>query len=280
MTYTETLAVFIESVYLPYYMGKGLKGIAFEKGRIAIITEYLVASKKLSDINKNDVELFIAEILIKRKIAKSTANRYYARIHAIFNFAVIEGYLARNPCRGIKKVKEFCRKRSLSAEEIRLLLDACAVSKSPDMFGAVGIALNTGMRRREILTLNSSQIDFNNRIITLSGAKTKSGYDREIPLNDEAIAVLTRRINKSSSDKLFHIGSFKTAFNTAVKRAGIEKVRFHDLRRTFATRLRDSGVDITVISEILGHSSVKVTERYLYNSRNVLLESVKKIGFK
>jgi integrase len=144
----------------------------------------------------------------------------------------------------------------------------------------VAIALNTGMRRGEIVNLNSKQIDFGNRIITLYGVKTKSGYDRGILLNDEAADVLIKRVNNNATGGLFNITSVKTAFNTAVRKAGIEKVRFHDLRRTFATHLRDAGVDITIICEILGHSSVKVTERYLYNSRQALLDSVKKIGFK
>ena len=68
------------------------------------------------------------------------------------------------------------------------MFDACGISKSPDVFDAVSIALNTGMRRTEIFTLNSKQIDFKNGIITLDGVKTKSGYDREIPLNDEVYA--------------------------------------------------------------------------------------------
>jgi integrase len=261
-------------------MRRGYKDIPFEKGRIAIITEYLIATKKLTDVNRNDVEMFIAKILSVRRITRATANRYFARLHAIFNFAINEGYIAKNPCQGIRKFREFCRKRSLSAKEIRLLLDTCAASTSPYLLDAVSIALNAGMRLREILSLNSKQIDLENRIITLFGVKTKSGYDREVPLNDETVAVLERRIKNSPSGQLFNIGSVKTAFNTAVKRAGIKKVRFHDLRRTFATHLRDAGVDITIICEILGHSSVKVTERYLYNSRFSLLISVKKIGFK
>ncbi|MDR2400940.1 MAG: tyrosine-type recombinase/integrase [Deferribacteraceae bacterium] len=282
-TYRQTLSEFINTVYLPYYMGRGLKGFATEKGRMDIMMEYPIVAKKLTDINKNDVTLFIAGILSARKITKATSNRYYARIHAIFNFAINEGYMDKNPCQGIRKFKEFCRKRALSEEEIRQLLDACAVSKSYYLFDTVCIALNTGMRRKEILTLSSKQIDFKNRIITLYGVKTKSGYDREIPLNDEVIPVLIKlikRINNTSLDKLFNVKSVKTAFNTAVKKAGIDPVRFHDLRRTFATHLRDAGVDITVICEILGHSSVKVTERYLYNSRNTLQNSIKKIGFK
>jgi integrase len=267
------------TVYLPYYVGRGCKGFATEKGRIDIILEFPIALKRLPEINATDVELFISAIQA-RQIELSTVNRYHTRLQAVFSFAVSSGYIDKNPCRGIKKFKEFCRKRALSGKEIRKLLDSCALSKSPDMADAVKIALNTGMRKREILTLNARNIDFKNSIIVLKGVKTKSGYDREVPLNDDAVAVLKKRMKKRSTDRLFSVKSVKTAFNTAVRRAGIEAVRFHDLRRTCATHLRDAGIDITIICEILGHSSVKVTERYLYNSRKTLLDSIKKIGFK
>lgn len=133
------------------------------------------------------------------------------------------------------------------------------------------IALNTGMRLGEILNLQWRQVDIDKRKIRVE--KTKSRRIRIIDINSTLLKDFLMLKEKSShSPYLFFnpktkkpLKSVKTAFKAACRRACISDLRFHDLRHTFATRLVERGVDLITIKELLGHSSVTITERYTHS---------------
>ncbi|MBA3071035.1 MAG: site-specific integrase, partial [Nitrospirae bacterium] len=128
-------------------------------------------------------------------------------------------------------------------------------------------ALNTGMRKGEILGLTWDNLDLKHGFILLN--VTKNGERREIPINDTLRGVLqgiTRRLDipyvfyDSITGK--HYKDVKRSFKTALRRAGIKDFHFHDLRHTFASHLVMAGVDITTVSRLLGHKSLTMTLRY------------------
>lgn len=168
--------------------------------------------------------------------------------------------------RQVKLLEENNRRlRYLSPEECQHLIDAC----SGDIKAIVIIALNTGMRKSEILSLKWENVDLRHNFILLDN--TKNGERREIPINETLRGVfqgLTRRLDvpyvffDKTTGKPYQ--DVKKSFGSALRRAGIKDFRFHDLRHTFASHLVMAGVDITTVRELLGHKTLTMTLRYAH----------------
>ncbi len=142
----------------------------------------------------------------------------------------------------------------------------------------VQIALNTAIRLREILYLKWCNVDFNSNIIVVT--KTKSKKNRNVPMNGLVTETLQGIERKSEyvfcdpkTGEPYH--SIKTTFGKALKRAGLEGVRFHDLRHTAATMMVISGVDLVTVKEILGHFSIEMTMRYTHPTTEGKMNAVK-----
>jgi integrase len=180
----------------------------------------------------------------------------------MFNLAMSWEKTEHNPVRGIKFFKENnIVERILKDEEINPLLLCCnTITRDVVIF-----ALNTGMRRGEILNLKWDQVDLVTGCITVT--KTKRGKQRKIPINEAVRHVLESQ--SRGSVYVFHRNgkpakSVRTAFEQSVKKADISHCRFHDLRHTFATRLVLGGVSLPVVKELLGHSTITTTMRYAH----------------
>jgi len=136
----------------------------------------------------------------------------------------------------------------------------------------VRLAMHTGARRGELLGLHWRDIDFVSRMVTFCGTTTKTGLSRRVPLNATAFDVLTRwKPQNADADALVFPGpkgermfSLKTAWGQLMKDAKIRGFRFHDLRHHAASRLVQAGTDLYVVSQILGHRSVTMTQRYAH----------------
>jgi excisionase family DNA binding protein len=208
--------------------------------------------------------------LLERGRTRSTTNRYLALLGKMMNLAIDWGLLTQNPVARVKFFSEKAnfRETILSLEDEEALLKKCPKRLLP----IVKVALNTGMRRGEILGLRWSQVDLAARTIRLS--QTKSGRPRVIPINAFLLDILVKQYAKTGySEFVFPnratrkpFQDVKRAFNTAATNAGIEGLRFHDLRHTFASRLVAAGVDLITVKDLLGHHSVKVTERYTHTN--------------
>jgi integrase len=211
-----------------------------------------------------------------RERAVATVNREMSTLRHMFNKAVEWGMMESSP---FEKAKDlFCkennqRMRYLMEEESTSLLNKCVGYLNH----IVTVALNTGMRRSEVLSLKWSQI--RNGFIYLT--KTKTDEARQIPLNDtlkELFQSLPRHI---SSEYVYcdKNGSpykdVRRSFNTAVKKVGIQDFRFHDLRHTFASRLVMKGVNLKTVQELLGHKDIKMTMRYAHLAEDYKVQAVK-----
>jgi len=224
----------------------------------------------LSELTSEDIEKFKKDKL-SNGLQKSTVNRYLAILRKMLNLAKDWGYLPQE--REIRfrlfPERDNLKERILSeAEEKRLLQTSSELVKS-----VVKVALNTGMRLREILNLRWNQINFNARVIKVDNAK--NGKIRFVDVNTPLLRELQMlRSRDGQSPNVFsnpETGKpyldIKTGFKAACRRAGIEGLRFHDLRHTFASRLVERGVDLITVKDLLGHSTVKMTERYTHSSR-------------
>ncbi len=167
------------------------------------------------------------------------------------------------------------KERILAYDEIGKLLNECTDHLKP----IVLIALNTGMRLREILYLKWSNVDFNRNIIIVIQANSKNKKIRKIPMNgtvSDALQEIKGKLEcvfcNNETGEPYH--SIKTAFGTALKRAGLVGIRFHDLQHTAATMMVTSGVDIVTVQQILGHSDIKMTARYTHPTTETKMNAV------
>lgn len=200
----------------------------------------------------------------RAEVEPSTVNREVACLKTIFNKAVEWGKIEKSSIQFIKKFKEDPgRERILNAEEVRRLIEYASPSIRPVLI----VALNTGMRRNEILCLKLRDVDFIKEFIFIENSK--SGKSRKIPMNAAVFAILNSLPH--SSEYIFfnpetktHIKGIKTAFKAACRRAEIKGLRLHDLRHTALSKMVEAGIDLVTVSKIAGHSSIQMTMRYAH----------------
>ncbi|MEJ2325947.1 MAG: site-specific integrase [Chromatiaceae bacterium] len=215
--------------------------------------------------------------------------RHLAALSHAFSVAVKEwGWLEDNPLRKVKKPKEpRGRVRFLSDEERERLLQACRESASPDLYPAVVLALSTGARQQEILGLRWPQVDLTRKVAILHD--TKNGERRVLPLSGAALDLLRERskVRRLDSELVFPGRTrnpkpvdLRTPFETALKRAGIEDFRWHDLRHTAASYLAMGGASLAEIAEILGHKTLAMVKRYAHLSDSHVAGVVERMNAK
>lgn len=201
--------------------------------------------------------------------APATANRHLATLKHMFTKAVEWEMVEEEALKKVRRVKLFPennrRLRYLSKEDSHALINSC----SPHLRPIVITALNTGMRKEEILSLEwERHIDLKHGFILLD--VTKNGERREIPINQTLRDTLQGLVRGITSPYVFIDGEgkrfkdVKRSFYSACRRVGIKDFRFHDLRHSFASQLVMAGVDITTIKELLGHKTLTMTLRYAH----------------
>jgi len=225
-------------------------------------------SKRLKDISR-----------FNRPLTKASINRELACLKTMLNYAVGEGWLLSNPISGYKLFRERLNKlRVVSRDEFDRVYNTSSELLQPILV----MAYNTGMRRSEILYLKWENVSLSEGYIRVE--ETKNDESRYIPINKQLNKTLKLVKYKSSGEHVFsHEGypvkSFKTAFDNAVRRSGVKRFTFHDLRHTFASNLVMKGVDITTVSELLGHKSIAMTKRYSHPTPEHKRRAVETLNF-
>ena len=271
----------LAETYIENYAKVKKRSWKTDKGYIEKSMNPFFKDALISRITPLDIEKYI-KCRLDDGVTRTTVNRCLQILKRMFNLAIDWGYTVENP---VRKVRLFSEKDNLKerildvGEEVRLL------EASPEHLKPIIImALNTGMRRGEILGLRWANIDFERKIIKVD--KTKSGDQRFIEMNSTLLELL-RRLRMANPGSEYVFSNFRTrqpfvevgkAFRRACKVAGIAGVRFHDLRHTFASRLIEAGVDIITVKELLGHSSVKITERYTHTRNELKRRAVEKLA--
>jgi integrase len=206
------------------------------------------------------------------KRSGATVNRYIAALSHLFSFAVKERRLLdRNPVGDISRKKESRgRTRFLSDDERERLLKACAESEWPTLRTLVLLALTTGARRGELIGLTWADVDVKTGRALVRDSK--NGEQRTLPLAGKALEAL-RELKLQGSARSGHVfpqpsgfpGSyeyFDAHWHAALKAAGIEDMRFHDLRHTTASMLAAHGASLLEIADVLGHKTLAMVKRY------------------
>ena len=154
--------------------------------------------------------------------------------------------------------------RYLDSKEEKRLLSALRSKQTPDYLCIIVIvAMNTGLRRGELLNLNWSSVDLRKRILTVTAKTAKSSKVRHVPLNKKAaVALRLWRIKTGGQGAVFGLTDIKKSFASLLKLAEIQNFRFHDLRHHFASKLVMAGIDLNTVRELLGHVDIRMTLRY------------------
>jgi integrase len=213
--------------------------------RVNVLRDF-TAGKSLSDLPT------VASKLKASTAAPATINRYLSALRRIGNLCESWGWLERAP--KIQLLEERNERHVyLAAADVERLARHCQSAVAGDL---VRLAALTGLRRGELLGLERGQL--RGRSIVLD-ARTKSGRPRVVPLSDEALRIARRRLPWSiNADEL------RREFERARKAVGMEHVHFHDLRHTYASWLVQSGVNMKAVKELLGHSTMAMTDRYAH----------------
>ena len=262
--------------YLDYAGGR-LKSHDRLKSFINTLNKHF-GNKKLDDFNMLTVENMQSDI-IKKGLSVAYANRLTAVLKRMFVKASDWELLTEDDLKRIRKVKllrgEVKRLRYLADDEAERLISHC----EPYLKPIVITALNTGMRKSEILNLTWNRVDMLNRIILLD--TTKNGERREIPINDNLYGALTGIIRQINVKYVFFnphtlkpYKDIKKAFSAALGKSHILDFRFHDLRHTFASQLVMKSVDLATVRDLMGHKDIKMTLRYSHLSKTHLKDAV------
>jgi integrase len=312
----STLKAFIQQHYEPWAVTH-LRTASFQLKRIkADFREWL-------DIPMIELDPVLIERWRAQRVRAGnksvTINRNLQRLGALLGKAVEWKAIDRHPFSGLKPLKHdrSGRVRYLDEEEEYQLRDALLrredkLRKDRERFNAwriarhktplplrnqeyvdhlrpiVLLALNTGLRRGELLALMWKDVNLKTKWLTVAGQTSKNNQTRRVPLNAEAATILEgwNRQSKGSltgsyvfaSSKGKRMTTITTAWRSLRKLARLRNFHFHDLRHHFASRLVQSGIDLNSVRELLGHSDIKMVLRYAHLAPEGLANAVEKIA--
>jgi integrase len=222
------------------------------------------------------------------KRSGATVNRYLATLSSLFTTATKEWRLVdKNPVREISKKRETRgRVRFLSDDERGALLEACAASPWKPLQTLVTLAISTGARRGELINLKWTDVDLKGARATLHD--TKNGDIRVLPLVGKALESLREMKLHGSARSEFvftHPNGLPEAYEhfddhwyNALTAAGIDNLKFHDLRHTTASYLAAQGASLLEIADVLGHKTMAMVKRYSHLAQSHKVSAIEKMA--
>ena len=180
-------------------------------------------------------------------------------------------YVESSPVADIKTLKEQGKvPEALTDDELYGLVTHCP----PKLKAIVTLAADTGLRKSELQRLTWGDVDFESRMITIR--KTKNKDYRVIPMTETVYRLLiTLRSSRNGTEQVIPFVDVGRGLSKASQKAGIKHVHLHMLRHTFATRLRDRGVPLDRIMELMGHKSMEMVLRYAKARPQQLIEAMR-----
>ena len=235
----------------------------------------------LKEISRHHVQVFQSE-LVDEGLARSTANHHVQLMRHLCSLAVSWDMLERNVLKGVPLfILDNQVENYLSDEEVDRLVEVCRVEEDQNTAMVVLFLLSTGARLREGLKAEWAQVDEVAKVWRIPASNSKSKRMRSIPLNEGAMWVLRQLASRGQSVYLFPSPVTGKPFVTITRawyrlrrQAGLnDRVRIHDLRHTFASRLVANGRSLYEVQTLLSHADPKTTMRYAHLSSKVMLEA-------
>jgi integrase len=302
MTFLEVAEIYEKTKIIPpVYVGSrkvaGLRSHRQTKVHLKPLKEYfgrMTAKQiKASDVQKYKLDRLNKKTVTGAERAISSVNRELALLRSIFNYAKSENWILRSPFEAkgfgfISLVDENKREKILTPSEEKRLLAACTGEREIKytrngkeitaiahvnleyLRAIIVCALDTAMRKGEILKLVWADIDFINNELRVRAFNSKTAAERIVGMTSRLKAELGRLWEfspKNENGLVFGINDFKKSFKSVCDAASIEGLRFHDLRHTAITRLVEMGLPTAEIMKISGHKQTQTFLRYVNPSR-------------
>lgn len=251
------------------------RGSVQETQRLEVLRRHELAYRSLVGLSPQDIASFRDERL--QNVAASTTVRELAILSHVVEVAIRDWGLPlnRNVVKMVRRpVIRNERSRRLTGDEEQRLLTGCEIGKTPCLKTLLTIAIETGMRRSEILGLRWCDISHNRRVAVLH--MTKNGERREVPLSQRAYDALNtwRGVNGDDAERVFPLsaGGLEQIWRRLLDRTNITNLRFHDLRHEAVSRLFERGLNVMEVSIISGHKELRMLRRYSHLRAEDLVE--------
>ncbi len=244
-----------------------------------------LGKQKVDSITRSDINALHQKL---GKTAKYEANRVLALLSKVFEIAIEYGVVPAehpNPARKIKKFKEEKRDRWVKQDEMPRL--AKEINKEENIYirSALWMYLLTGMRKNELLSVKWDDVDVRQKQIRL--ADTKSGHVHYVPLSSAALEVIEKIPRKAGNPYLLPgarkgrpLVNVTKSWYEIRKKAKLEDVRLHDLRRTVGSWMATQGDSLLLIGKVLNHADPQTTAVYAHLSREPMDEAMEKHGIR
>jgi integrase len=238
------------------------KGSRTEFYWINAFLDHRSSKLKLSEVTPQTFACYRDQRL--KSIKPSSICREFAVYRHTFQIAIDEWDipLGANPLHKVKlPTYNDKRNRRLEVGELDIMVDYCKTRQQLELLNAIILAIETGMRRGELLRLSKEH--FNCEARTLYIPLTKTGHPRTIPLTTKAVSI----VNNLESDQLVYSKStegFMSAWQRLIKRTGIVDLRFHDLRHEAISRFFEMGLSVPEVALISGHRDYRMLQRYTH----------------
>ena len=243
------------------------RGSADENLRLKAMAQRPFARIKMSALTSSQLAAYRDERL--KVVSGATVNREFSVLSHAIDTARREWdvYLPTNPCTLVRRPPQGRpRDRRLQGDEEKRLLAACRGARNRWLVHFVALAIETGMRRSELLGLLWDNVDLERRTALLP--LTKNGDSRGVPLSSRAVDVL-RALPPSTNGRVFGEltrEALKQSFNRAARRAGITGLRVHDLRHEATSRFFEKGLNVMEVASVTGHKTLQMLKRYTHLS--------------
>ncbi|WP_458699933.1 tyrosine-type recombinase/integrase [Sulfurospirillum sp. 1307] len=278
-----TLLSFYHQYYLPFVQ-KHVKSWKSNDSmmRVHILPKF--GKYKMSEIKKHDIMKAHIEMVQVKKLKPSTANKFLIFLSQAYTIAIeyeLEG-IANNPASKVKPLEENnARERFVTKREAKRLIKAVNESQNINLKYIIPFLLLTGARRGEVLKAQWKDINLNQNIWTIP--TSKNGKKRILPISEKLKELISTIPNHSkylfpSPKTGIPQNDFYRSWDHARRKAGLKDVRLHDLRHSFASALVNSGRSLYEVQTLLGHSNMKMTQRYAHLSNESLMNAISCAG--
>ncbi len=244
-----------------------------------------LGNKAIAHISRREIEALHLSLID----TPYQANRVLALLSKMFSLAESWGWMNGNPVRGMERFQEHNRERWLDKAELKRFWDVLECYPDNMVTYAFKLLLLTGARKSEVLQATWDQFDLEQALWIKPAHLTKQKKREHLPIAGKAVEVLQslKKLHKKESPYLFPsrlddkpLKDVRNFWTQVLKEAEIENLRIHDLRHTYASHLVSSGMSLSIVGKLLGHTQVSTTQRYAHLADETLREAAELFGSK